>query len=65
MRKVLVFALAIVMLLGGLYVAGLQLFFSSKIYLWFVIGGVTVATVGAHLLWTDILAPMLNIQAKD
>lgn len=65
MRKLLVLVLSAAMLIGGLYLVGVELFLSRIMYWRLVIGGTILATMGAYLLWTDFLAPKLNIRTWE
>ena len=57
MRRIVVFVLAVAMVLGGLCLVGVELFFSRIAYVRFIIGGIMLISVGAFLLWVDFLAP--------
>jgi hypothetical protein len=53
------------MLIGGLYLSASEVLLADIIYFRFVIGGAVVAVLGAYLLWTDIVAPMLGIKTAE
>ena len=61
-RKVLVFVISTAMLVGGLYLVASEVSVADIIYFRFGIVGAIVAMLGAYLLWTDIVAPMLGIK---
>jgi hypothetical protein len=65
MRKIVVFVLAVAMVLGGLCLVGVELFFSRIAYARFIIGGIMLISVGACLLWADFLAPTLGIRTWE
>ena len=60
-RKLLVFVISTAMLVGGLYLVASEVSVADIIYFRFGIVGAIVAMLGAYLLWTDIVAPMLGI----
>jgi hypothetical protein len=49
MRKLLVFVISTAMLVGGLYLLAVQM----------------LIILGAYLLWTDIVVPMLRIKTAE
>jgi hypothetical protein len=53
------------MLMGGLYVAILELLFARIIFVRFVIGGTILAFVGAYLIWTDFIAPRFGVKTWE
>ena len=52
--------LSIAMVIGGLYVLAAELFWTPVIYGVFIMGGVSLVTVGSYLLWENFLAPILG-----
>jgi len=60
-RELLVFVISTAMLVGGLYLVASEVSVADIIYFRFGIVGAIVAMLGAYLLWTDIVAPMLGI----
>lgn len=65
MRKLILFILSGAMLIGGLYTAILELFFSHIIYFWhdwFAFGGGVLAFAAAYPMRTDFIAPRLDIK---
>jgi ABC-type enterobactin transport system permease subunit len=65
MRKLLIFAISAAMLVGGLYLLAAELLTADIIYFRFVIAGAMLASLGAYLLWTDIVAPKLGIKTAE
>ena len=65
MRKLILFVLASAMLLGGLYLIGLELWFARAIYLRFAIGGLLLAFFGGYLIWSDFIAPRLGVKTWE
>ena len=65
MRKLLLLVLSSAMLMGGLYVAILELLFARIIFVRFVIGGTILAFVGAYLIWTDFIAPRFGVKTWE
>jgi hypothetical protein len=65
MRKLILFILSSAMLIGGLYTAVFEVFFSRIIYFRFAIGGGILAFAGAYLMWTDFIAPRLGIKTWE
>ena len=65
MRRIVVFVLAVAMVLGGLCLVGVELFFSRIAYVRFIIGGIMLISVGAFLLWVDFFAPTLGIRTWE
>jgi hypothetical protein len=64
-RKLLIFVISTAMLIGGLYLSASEVLLADIIYFRFVIGGAVVAVLGAYLLWTDIVTPMLGIKTAE
>ena len=64
-RKLLVFVISTAMLVGGLYLVASEVSVADIIYFRFGIAGAIVAMLGAYLLWTDIVAPMLGIKTAE
>ncbi|MGY8663634.1 hypothetical protein Q3C01_14850 [Bradyrhizobium sp. UFLA05-109] len=65
MRKFVVFALASAMFAAGLYIAAVELFLREAIYYRLLFVGGSLALLGGYLLWTDFLAPSLNIRTWE
>ena len=65
MRRLLLFALSSVMLVGGLYLAIFELWFAHIAFFRFIVGGAVLAVVGAYLLWVDFIAPKLGVKTPE
>ena len=65
MRKLILLVLASAMLIGGLYGAIFELFYSRIIFFRFVIGGGALAFIGAYLIWADFIAPRLGVKTWE
>ena len=64
-RKLLVFVISAVMIVGGFYLLAGQLLAADIIYFRFVIAGAVLAVLGTYLLWADIFVPMLGIKTAE
>jgi hypothetical protein len=60
MRKLLVFVLSTAMIVSGLCLLAAELLVADIIYFRFVIAGEMLASLGAYLLWADIVSPTLG-----
>jgi hypothetical protein len=56
MRKLLVFVVSAVMIVGGLYLLGVELLLAERIYLRSIIVGAMLVAAGGYFLWTDFIA---------
>jgi hypothetical protein len=65
MRKIAVFLFSSALLAGGLYIIVGELLYSSSIYLRVLGVGMALGVLGAYLLWTDFVAPALNIRTWE
>jgi hypothetical protein len=65
LRKVVVFLFSSAMLAGGLYIIVCELLYSSDIYLRVLGVGIALGVLGLYLLWTDFVAPALNIRTWE
>jgi hypothetical protein len=65
MRRLVLFAFSIVMVIGGFWLIEHQLLFAERIYFRFLFAGVLPLTLGAYLLWVDFIAPALGIRAGE
>jgi hypothetical protein len=65
MRKLLLLILSSAMLIGGLYVAIVELLFAPAIFFRSTIGGIILALLGAYLIWTDFIAPRFGIKTWE
>jgi hypothetical protein len=65
MRKLLLLILSSAMLMGGLYLALLELLFARIVFFRFVIGGTVLAVAGAYLIWADFIAPRLGVKTWE
>jgi hypothetical protein len=59
MRKVSIFISSVTMLVAGLYLVVDELFWETRIFGVALVGGVTLAALGAYLLWRTFIGPML------
>ena len=59
MRKTSIFISSVVMLVAGLYLVVDELFWETKIFGVALVGGVTLAALGAYLLWRTFSGPMI------
>jgi hypothetical protein len=50
MRRLLLFVMSVVMLVGGLYLLAGELLWPDKIFHWVVLAGTILVTLGAQLL---------------
>jgi hypothetical protein len=65
MRKLLSFAVATAICIGGLWLFIEQAFWSNIVYgKWLLAAGFMIA-VGGYWLWVDFLAPALGIKAEE
>ena len=65
MRKLMLLIISAAMIAGGMYFAIFELFYARIIFIWFIIGGVILAFLGAYLMWTDFIAPRLGIKTWE
>lgn len=65
MRKLLIFAVGMVLLVGGLWVLIQQLFFSPVIHFIAVASAGFFGFIGAYLLWEDFVAPRLADRSSE
>ncbi len=65
MRKLLLFVVSVVMVVGGVYWLVMELLFAHRIYSRLVMGGVMLVIVGSYLLWIDFIAPRLGITTGE
>jgi hypothetical protein len=65
MRKLILLVLSSAMLIGGLYLAVFELWFSRIIYFRFVAGGGALAFFGVYLIWVDFIAPRLGLKTWE
>jgi hypothetical protein len=64
MRKLLLFVISVVMVIGGLYWLWFEVFWAAHVRGAFVAMGALPAVVGAYLLWTDFVAPLLGFKGE-
>jgi hypothetical protein len=62
MRKLLLLAMALTMVCGGLYVAVADFLWTPIIHGKFVVGAAVLVVIGSYLLWADFLAPWLGMK---
>jgi hypothetical protein len=65
MRKIVLFVISVAMVVGGLYLLTIELFWSEIIYFRMVIAGAMLITLGSYLLWSDFLAPLLGVRTSE
>jgi len=65
MRKFLLLILSSAMLIGGLYLVCLELLFTHRPSVRFIIGGAILVVVAGYLLWADFIAPRLGIKTWE
>lgn len=71
MRKAFLFVFSVAMFVGGLWLLG-DLFFvviapvtsPMKIVKMSILAGALLTTLGAYLLWSDFIAPLLGISSN-
>jgi hypothetical protein len=65
MRKLILVVLSSSMLIGGLYLIVLEVWFARIIYFRFVAGGGLLVFFGGYLIWADFIAPRLGIKTWE
>jgi hypothetical protein len=65
MRKVILFAIYLVMVGGGGFALAVQLAYASRIWFMGVAGSGAIMALGLYLLWTDIIGPALGAKVEE
>jgi predicted tellurium resistance membrane protein TerC len=65
MRKVFLFLLCSVIMLGGLYGVLFDLLYTRVLFSRLLIGAVFLVFVGGYLIWTDFVAPWWGIKTWE
>jgi hypothetical protein len=65
MRKAVLFAIYIIMAVGGGFALVIQLAHASKIWFAMAAGAGAIMALGLYLLWTDFIAPAFGIRTEE
>ena len=61
LKKVLICLVGAALLLGGLYFLFAEAFLVSRVFSRIVILGLMLTMIGGYLLWTELVAPRLDV----